>query len=167
MASDKVAKRQKVSHVSDGPTSPVKTKPTATPTTTKDASPPPASSDSESPDNEHTEDAAEDAAEEAEEVTPKTFKDLVWHYWLVYIIELWLTTRPGRCRHTRRGMRHAEIRAPYQDSRGGDSRRSPRQRHRWSRRNRFRKDSCVRTAHSTSSPRKTATSLLPCPCPYT
>lgn len=75
MASDKVAKRQKVSHGSDGPTSPAKTKSAATPTptTTKDASPPPVSSDSDSPDNEH----AEDIVEEVEEVAPKTFKDLV------------------------------------------------------------------------------------------
>ncbi|ROW01142.1 hypothetical protein VSDG_02778 [Cytospora chrysosperma] len=74
MASDKVAKRQKVSHGSDGPASPSKSTPITTPTqkTTKDASQPPSSSNSESPDNEHT----EDAVEEVEDVAPKTFKDL-------------------------------------------------------------------------------------------
>lgn len=65
MASNKAVKRQKVSHVSDGPAPTSKPEPTPV----EGASPPPSSRDAEVPDDEYTKNAVE--------TTPKTFKDLV------------------------------------------------------------------------------------------
>lgn len=167
MGSEKIAKRQKVSHGSTRPSAPASSsqkKPVE-----QLPVPPPASSDAEESDSEQVDDEVaeeedQEQQQEEEKEAPKTFKDLVSGLVCLQPGRTALTSfSAGNRRYSGRSLRVPQIRTTDPNPGPIDPRRTPGQRCRCPRRDWVRKDRRLRPAHPASPSRQTPASVFPRP----